>query len=169
MSQGTPIRSLKDMYIHDGFLDEEKFPASEGFLCENQRRFFCKKATEILASERDTIEADLIYCLGQVWHSHDMGGISSKRSVQSWLLESAQEFIRQGDLGKTKECIAILLAMHHDINYMNKHRWMDYTITSPMDAASSELIPLVMAGLILDIDQLPNITNISNDDILKVC
>lgn len=38
-----------------------------------------------------------------------------------------------------------------------------------MDAASSELIPLVIAGLILDIDQLPNITNISNDDILKVC
>lgn len=98
-----------------------------------------------------------------------MGGHSYGRSARSVLLESTRDFLLKNEAPRAKECLKILLAMYHDIDYINRTKWMDFSVTSPMDAGMEDLFMLVISGFMLDIDELPDMMNISQKDIRHAC
>ncbi len=63
----------------------------------------------------------------------------------------------------------MLLSMYHDTDYINNvGKWMDFKVETPLDAGMQQLFLLAIAGLILDIDELPSMEHISHNDILRI-
>lgn len=143
--------------------------SDKGFLSMEQKKWFCEEVVNILNND-DSIEENLNYCLHQVWMSYDMGGHSIGRSERSILLESTRKFLTSNNPMQARKCLGLLLSMYHNIDYVRRRNWMDSTIPpieSPLDLNTRELFPLVLAGFILDIDELPDINSFSPEDMTQ--
>ena len=47
--------------------------------------------------------------------------------------------------------------MYHDIEHVKKNNWYDFSLENFLDTSATERHPLIVAGMLLDIDVLPPI------------
>jgi hypothetical protein len=139
----------------------------EGWLCKFQRDYFCKYIQGILVSpefQEDAIGS----LLKKIWTRYDLGGHSIGRSRRSLLLEAAMDAMRHEDRENAKSHIAFLIAMYHNVDYINSHNWFDYKVEHFTDAWLQDLCNLVAAWILLGIDVLPDIQELTDENLCKM-
>lgn len=149
-------KSLERIYTHPDW-----------WLNKLQREYFCEYVSEVLANPRfhdNTARSMLRY----IWQGYDMGGHSVGRSPRSLLLEAAMKAMDHGEKEKTKHFLSVLIAMYHDINYINSHNWYDFKVEDFADNWLHDVFNLAIAEILLDIDMLPSVQELTNQDILKM-
>lgn len=108
-----------------------------------------------------------IFCLNRLWQGYDEGGHSIGRSFRSRILEQILPWLRSGThLQKAKTALSILVAMHYDYEYINKHGWWDYCLEGMQDIPIQDRILVTAAAIALGVEKIPSLDDWSHEKIL---
>lgn len=143
------------------------YKRDEWFLTGSQSEYFCRYVNEILTSQRFQDET-VTNLLWYIWHGYDVGWHSRCRSVRSVLLESTIDLLAQNDFEKAKKVFSYLIAMYHNVEYINDHNWLDFKIEHFTYVWLNELFNIVLVWMLLDIEELPDIRNFSSDNVYNL-
>jgi len=122
----------------------------------------------ILLMESKMGKKGAIFCLRQLWQSYDEGGHSMGRSFRSFILEKVLRWLRSGSplqLQKAKTALSILVAMHYDYGYINRHHWFDYRLKGMQDLPIYDRIKVSAAAIALGVDDIPSLDDWSTEQI----
>lgn len=131
-------------------LNDERFPKA-------QRDYVNQRIKTNLPEGKDKILAAQD-CLQELWHSYDYDGISMGRSLRSAVLEEILQQLNSHFKEEAKQLLAILVAMYHDANYINKSKWYDYHVTVETLPLGYRIL-LLSACVALGLDNLPEVVS----------
>jgi hypothetical protein len=101
-------------------------------------------------------------CLRELWVSYDYDGISG-RSLRACILEEILQLRESHFEEEVKQLLAILVAIYHDVDYLNRSKWYDYEVTITTLPLEYRIL-LLSAATALGIEDLPTI-NADTDSI----
>jgi len=140
------MRSLKAIY-------------QEALKSDSQRKRFNELSKMFLPSSGEPTEI-VDQCLIRLASLYSAGGINCGRSARSVILTQIRVWLGGGQLEKAKTALAILLAMYHDIDYINAQRWFDgFKVESINDIPLEDRIYLCEAARIFEVDSLPEMSD----------
>lgn len=139
-----------------------------------QREYFKTEVHVLLAEGGRGINGGL-FCLRHLWRCYDAGGHSMGRSMRSLILEQAMSWLR-GDssvggkrqIKKANTALSVLVAMHYDYEYINRHRWFDIPLESMWDLPLRDRVLVSAAAMALNIDDIPSLDEWPDDRILTL-
>ncbi|MFA5132430.1 MAG: hypothetical protein WC444_03860 [Candidatus Paceibacterota bacterium] len=100
-------------------------------------------------------------CLQELWQSYDYDGISMGRSLRACILEELLQLLDGCFDDEARQLLAFLVAMYHDVDYLNSVGWYDYVVTIEALPLGYRIL-LLSAAVALDIEELPEIDEESN-------
>jgi hypothetical protein len=107
------------------------------------------------------------HAIGELSWSYSTGGISAGRSLRSVVLDEAISCLNSDLIEETKELIAVLLAMYHSADYINKKNWYDYHVTMESLPVQHRIWLLTIAyGL--NVTEMPDITTCTDEYIFAL-
>jgi len=110
-----------------------------------------------------------LFCLRLLWQGYDAGGHSMGRSLRSSIVEKTRAWLERGNessLDKAKIALSILVAMHYDYEYINRHNWFDFPLKGMWDIPLRDRILVTAAAIALGVDEIPSLDDWSNERIV---
>lgn len=150
------MRSLKEL------CNDPEFPKTQKACFDMQ--------VSILLTESRMGNDGAIFCLRRLWQNYDEGGHSMGRSLRSRILEQILSWLRSGTplrLQKAKTALSILVAMHYDYEYINRHNWFDFPLKGMPDLPLGDRILVSAAAFALGVDDIPSLDDWSHERILS--
>lgn len=91
---------------------------------------------------------------------YSSGGISHERSLRSVLLNGSIKYYRHAQYEQSKACLALLIALHYDPEYIERHKWFDGWLDKdfPYGCSMEDISLLTFAGRQIGIDELLHIS-----------
>lgn len=132
-----------------------------------------KIEVDALLAESGIGKKGALFCLRRLWWHYDVGGHSMGRSPRSLILEQVMDWlginggvVKRSSMQKAKTALSVLVAMHYDYEYINRHNWYDYRLEAMWDLPMKDVIYVSAAALALDIDDIPSLDDWSNERII---
>ncbi len=127
-------------------------------LNDTQRQYFCSEVNRLLWLQ-DNIDDTIDSCLRIVQKAFAYWWHSEGRSPRSILLKDIFVHLKQWEKDKARILLGYLISMYHDVSYINNAWWYDslsgICLETFIETSERERYPLITAGLLLDIDDLP--------------
>lgn len=142
----------------------------DGFSIEQKKCF--AEAVDILLEESGMGMTGALFCLSRLWQYYDVGGHSMGRSLRALILEKIRAWLMwagevpdEQDMQKekAKTALSVLVAMHYDYQYINRHGWFDYRLEDTWDLPLRDRILVTAAARALGVDDIPS-TDEWNDE-----
>lgn len=73
-----------------------------------------------------------------------------------------------GNIDKARQILTVLIAMYHDAEYIDNNNWVDFKVEHFTHAWLRDLFTLSIAWILLGIDELPDIRNITKKEIYEM-
>lgn len=122
--------------------------------------------------ERKGVKGALFY-LGRLGYCYSVGGHSCGRSMRSLILDQSMLWLRGDDgtperssVRKAKTAVSILVAMHYDYRYINKHRWFDFELKATGDVPLQDRELISATAFALRVIMIPEMSEWLDDRIL---
>lgn len=133
-----------------------------GFPKSQQIHF--KEEVNALLVQSGVGESGALFCLRRLWQHYDVGGHSMGRSLRSIVLEGVIGLLRTSGetateirIEKAKTLLSVLVAMHYDYEYINRHDWFDYQLAGTEDLPFRDRVLVSAAAFALGVDDLPSL------------
>lgn len=134
---------------------------------EAQKEYFRTEVGTLLA-EGGIGEEGALFCLRRLWQYYDVGGHSVGRSLRSVILDKVMDWLCEGgevDVQKAKTLLMVLVAMHYDYEYINRHQWFDFHLVAMWELPLRDRVLVSTAAFALDVDDVPQLDEWSKERI----
>ena len=103
-----------------------------------------------------------LYCLSNLPRCYEAGRPGITNTLHHFVLEKVREWLspKEGectehDLQRVKKYLSVLVALYHDLEYINRHEWFGHPIATLSEVPTQERACVCAAALVLAIDDIP--------------